>query len=523
MNDSSITQTIKHKVGLNVKNKIKKKPTPISLINCTQSIFIKNKPGDITTSYLDGSQAIQNAEKAKRLLMNNHITQPKIAHLKNKTNIIKTIQTSILSNHRNYNPKTSHSIVNSFTSNQVSHNKSKPVLDNQCTQEQHIKGNHSINLCEKKFHLQKQKPNITFRIAKEYKNLKSNEIMKAFVRNDKGKILKNKLNIEKGKGKPTQSIINSKQKLNNHTRIETVAVLFKDDKCIVQNKVNYLNSCVQNTVRNITNSQCLNKQNLDSISILKENNVNNKIKHNIKRSSEDISLILSKKDKLKKTLKQCAKISELKILLAKGKNISINQALNHQNEITITNEKEQKKKEIDCKKKETDENQKQQCLNNDPVNNKQKSKAPKCPMRLNLLSLIQENSIKYKTNKDISSSIFSFEDIDRIIQTDPNQLDSKCNIEFDSLDDINAIIRKINFEVINKNAINIFSEDNPVYQKYQENFTERFNKNKLRYYNSEQRTNVSGSTCENSSKKTFIPLSKRDYQMIKPQELIVNN
>lgn len=535
MNASSLNETLKQKVGQNCNSKIKKKQTPISLINCTRSIFIKNKPGDIATSYIDGSQTIQNAEKAKRLLMNNFLTQPnafnqsKNTHLKNQTNIIKTIQTSILSSHRNYNPKTSHSIVNSFTSNPVILNKSKAISKDQRIQEQFNTNNPSINFSRKNTQ-EKRNSNITFMIKNPLINpSKNTEISNLFVnRNDKGKALKNKLNIRKNTTKTIKSIVNNKQQLNTTTQIETASGSIKEtNKSIYKYNHNCLNSIVQNNDSNNTNPQCLTEEDLIHLSkeIKKDND---KSKQEIKKSSDDINFLL-KKDKSNKPTKENNKISEIKIQLKKGKNVSITLAPNHQNEIIAeiiagkTNEEEHKKKEQDNKDKEKEKNKnevnKPKSVNNENVNKKRKIKAPKCHMRLNLLSLIQENSTKYRTDKDnINTSKCSFEDIDSIIHTDPNQLDSKRFMEFDNFDDINAIIRKINFNVVKKETINIFSDESPTYQQFQDVFNEKYNKIK-RYDNSERRTNVSGSTCENSSKKTFIPLSKRDYHMIKTQEV----
>lgn len=64
MNTSDINE-IQNQFRISHNNHHKKCPAPISLITCGRSIFIANKPGNIATSYIEGSFKMQNKEKTK--------------------------------------------------------------------------------------------------------------------------------------------------------------------------------------------------------------------------------------------------------------------------------------------------------------------------------------------------------------------------------------------------------------------------------------------------------------------------
>ena len=141
-----------------------------------------------------------------------------------------------------------------------------------------------------------------------------------------------------------------------------------------------------------------------------------------------------------------------------------------------------------------------------------KNKIVKCPIKLNLLSLIQENTQslhkEHSLLKNKSNSTYSIDNIDNVINN-PFIDDTKF-LEFDNFDDMNSIIRKIPFEKVNVKQENIFSIDNnTLYDNFCTQFETKYENSLNKYKNSAKRTNVniSGSTCENSSKKYFIPVS----------------
>jgi hypothetical protein len=128
---------------------------------------------------------------------------------------------------------------------------------------------------------------------------------------------------------------------------------------------------------------------------------------------------------------------------------------------------------------------------------------------LNILSLIKENS---KTLKDKSFQKFTpkgeeFNDIDRILYDKEEENEIIKENYFDNFDDLNNIVKKINFDEVNIEQNNIFTSDknkNSIYSEFEKEFNQRFintiNKdlrNKKRNYS----YGKSASTKDNSSKK----------------------
>jgi len=128
---------------------------------------------------------------------------------------------------------------------------------------------------------------------------------------------------------------------------------------------------------------------------------------------------------------------------------------------------------------------------------------------LNILSLIKKNS---KTLKDKSFQKFTpkdeeFNDIDQILYDNEEENEIIKENYFDNFDDLNNIVKKINFDEINIQQNNIFTSDknkNNIYSEFEKEFNQRFinsiNKdlrNKKRNYS----YGKSASTKDNSSKK----------------------
>ena len=154
----------------------------------------------------------------------------------------------------------------------------------------------------------------------------------------------------------------------------------------------------------------------------------------------------------------------------------------------------------------------------------------KIPKKLNILSLIQENSKKIKDSNYRSQPQFIptliYNDnnfyanrnksytIDDVLNLNNNEInDSLC--VFDNFEDMNSIIKKINFDNVNIKSNNIFAVDNNQWhEKYRENFDNIFEKkftnnkqnmsetqNKMKINNYINHPRQSGSTKENSSNK----------------------
>ena len=175
-------------------------------------------------------------------------------------------------------------------------------------------------------------------------------------------------------------------------------------------------------------------------------------------------------------------------------------------------------------------------------NKKRKQNPPlnKNPKKLNILSLIQENNRKIKTNirgkNNISTYINSINNksfnnnkndyltIDQILYPENDKLFS--NEKFDNFDDINTIVKRINFENVDIKKNNIFTvenkytdkniENNIWYEQFSENFNNIFDKkfesskqnmsatqNKIKktnyIYHSRQSGSTKASNKENSS------------------------
>ena len=178
------------------------------------------------------------------------------------------------------------------------------------------------------------------------------------------------------------------------------------------------------------------------------------------------------------------------------------------------------------------------CYISKEKNKRQKQNPPlnKNPKKLNILSLIQENSKKTKdiykhqpqfittfNNKDknYKNKIKYDETIDDILNPKNYKINDSMDM-FDNFDDINSILRRINFENIDLKTPNIFTvndessgkNNNVWYTKYKENFNNMFDKkftnnkqnmsatqNKIKKNNYVYHSRQSGSTKENSSNK----------------------
>ena len=199
-------------------------------------------------------------------------------------------------------------------------------------------------------------------------------------------------------------------------------------------------------------------------------------------------------------------------------------------------------------KTKTNSNHITECFVSKEKNNKKKKQNPqlnKNPKKLNILSLIQENNRKIKDNNVPRQRQFhsfvendnynkSFnntnvcETIDYILYPDKYAIKDSIDV-LDNFDDMNTIIRKINFDSIDMKSNNIFTvndnknntgkkNENHLYTKYCETFNSIFDKKFLNrhqnmsasqdkikrnnyMYNSKQSGSTKDSNKENSSTK----------------------
>ena len=128
---------------------------------------------------------------------------------------------------------------------------------------------------------------------------------------------------------------------------------------------------------------------------------------------------------------------------------------------------------------------------------------------LNILSLIKENS---KTLKDKSFQKYTpkgedFNDIDRILYDKGEENETIKENYFDNFDDLNNIVKKINFDEVNIEQNNIFTSDknkNIIYSEFEKEFNQRFINSINRDLRNKKRNysyGKSASTKDNSSKK----------------------
>ena len=141
-----------------------------------------------------------------------------------------------------------------------------------------------------------------------------------------------------------------------------------------------------------------------------------------------------------------------------------------------------------------------------------KKKSTNPNLKLNLLSLIQENKNSFlqekKKNKNNKTFLGIKSNINKTEYTIDNVLDNeKSDIkglfpEFDNYDDLYSIVRKLNYEKIEPKKINFFSTKNEYYETFSVEYNKKFNNLFSHGKLSESKlTNTSHSTQDNSNKK----------------------
>ena len=290
---------------------------------------------------------------------------------------------------------------------------------------------------------------------------------------------------------------------NNNKRLNNNYIINKDNKIKINRKNNYeqitkVNINDRNSHTNLINSNSMNNNN--------NNNINNINKYNFH-----------------------------------SKYISSSTIDNNINRLN--------KNEFNTLKNRTNSNNITECFVSKEKNNKKQKQNPplsKNPKKLNILSLIQENSRKNKDsnvprqrqfhsfvendnyNKCYNNNKNIYETIDYILYPDKYAIKDSIDV-LDNFDDMNTIIRKINFDNIDVKSNNIFTvndnknnigkkNENYLYTKFCESFNSIFDKkflnrhqnmsasqNKIKNNNNMYHSKQSGSTKdsnkENSSTK----------------------
>ena len=476
-----------------------KKTLPISLITGPKTIFKKGKLNNIATSYLESSQKIQK---------NFH---------KNKISL-KTLELKKNSKSKNSNSSKVYNTFNITLNSSVQRSKTKKSkISNQNKNQKHMVN--SFNL----------KTNINFNSTLNNVNQKNvNHTLVIIDGIDSYNQVKQNINNNLSKDtKKKKSIINMKG----------IKQIRQNIKKTIENSnnLNYNSVGKNNKKNNIV------KKNVICLHHLEKSNVNNEINSNKKRSktSFEIGKKISNQKKIKIDKNNINGIKRKKMF----KRIFENDKIENMNKKKI-NLKEKLKSEssrtkttINKLKKENSYKRNYNNLNKNSVNKStaittsrtelsvgkedNNKKNEKITMQylpyyqnnknLNILSLIQENNRKLENNFIKSNKRnFSYEkkenSFDNIINVlNPEFSNDKQLNAFDDFDDLNLIVRKIEFDKIKKDSQSIFSVNNNLrYITYCNNFNNNFNNPKNRTIPNKNIQINCFSSRDNISKKSII-------------------
>ena len=423
-----------------------KKQAPISIITGPNPIFVKTKLNNVAASYLGSDQMIHIRHGKKNSFIKqttNLSTNQKFSHVKYKTNCLTNLDVS-LGEPRGFN-KTHNTIITPTTRLKNQEPKKRINVND-------FKRRLSKNLkCppEKKKSSSNNKSLYVGNIKKKVNTTFS----KGVARKSTGKDLSNSTVQFPMTRENTDFQRKTESNIDNHCYgLHEMDILF--------NKINKVSSLKKNLSKNDGKKKILEiKTNFGSLA---NNNIKDKLRFvTIRHTTTNISHNLSKSKKLNSTRQD-----------SKSKN-----------SVGVSSPKPPSQKREE----------------------KKKNKLVKCPMKVNLLSLIQENKLKLKQAKEyFKAQDQSRDGIENIL----NGVNEEETAEIDDFDDLNSIVKKLNFYEIKTDSTSIFSAKNPLYEEYCKQFDEIFDKGN-KFKNSAKRTltNHSGSTRENSSKKTFVPFS----------------
>jgi hypothetical protein len=480
-----------------------KKTLPISLITGPKTIFKKGKLNNIATSYLESSQKIQkNFHKNKISFKTLELKNNSKSKNSNSSNVYNTFNITLNSSVQRSKSK------KSKISNQ---NKNQKNMVNSFNLKSNINFNSTLN------NVNQKNVNHTLIIIDgidSYNQVKSN------TNNNFSKETKKKNSIINMKG-IKQIRQNIKKKIENTYIINNNSV-GKNNKKNISVKKNILSShhLEKSSINNEKNSN--KKRSKTSFEIGKKVSNTNKIKidkinnnNGIKRKKmfkrifekDKIENMSKKKINIKEKLKSNSSRTKININKLKKENSYkrnynnfIKNSVNKSTAITTSRTELSINREDNNKKNEENEKITMQYL---PYYQNNKN--------LNILSLIQENNRKLENNFIKSNKRnFSYEkkenSFDNIINVlNPEFLNDKKLNAFDDFDDLNSIVRKIEFEKIKKDSQSIFSVNNNLrYITYCNNFNNNFNNPKNRTIPNKNIQINCFSSRDNISKKSII-------------------
>ena len=332
----------------------------------------------------------------------------------------------------------------------------------------------------------------------------------------------------------------------------------------------FKNSLIENKIANKNKNLYRNSNNLSNINNSLNNSQNIKIEHphayiyssfveNNSKNKNYNRNTLSKENK-SKINKKFKKEQDMKISIIDSYShktyLNNNLFNNHANLASsntldrINDKNKTNRSEYNLFINSTNSNNVTECYVSKEKNNKKPKQNPplnKNPKKLNILSLIQENNRKIKDNNGRHQHQFhSFaendnynkrynrnknicETIDYVLHPEAYKIKNDAEV-LDNFDDMNTIIKRIDFENVDLNSVNIFTvnedenldkkeESNYLYTRYSEYFNSSFDKkfidrknmsasqnktkNNYHLYHSKQSGSTKDSNKESSSTKKF--------------------
>ena len=477
-----------------------KKIAPISIITHSNIIFKKGKLNNVASSYLESSQKIQNPQN--RTIEATHKSKSKNSNNKNSTHIYntfnKTFGSSYQKNHKQINKiqnkNKKKEMINSFnlSSNIDSNIYNTTNKKNISNSKDGIDSYNHINSTTKK------------NLIKDFNKINS--------KNDTGNLRQMRINIKR-----TLSILINGDGINNDSHFSIGKNNNnKNDKknILVKKNITFFKHQVNKSMlkRDSSINKTINKISFDSENVYKQKNNNNE------KSSKNIKI------KPKKMFKQyfVKKNIEMNTKLKSNiKNKFKNSSINKFNNYSLTNKNNKTKNSVNKSTTistsrtnlsiEKDEKKNEEAfLNNKIFINKNKK-------NINMFSLINDNSKTIKNkSKEIKKGNLSFEqeenssdNIINVLNTKPELLNEQKFIEYDDFNDLNSIIRKINYDSIQKDTESIFSVNNNLkYNIFFKKFNNDINNINISNYisvsNKSIRINNCLTTRNNTSKKKYI-------------------
>ena len=367
------------------------------------------------------------------------------------------------------------------------------------------------------------------------KNMIEMNYQKDFKKRNKNKITSlNSFNFDNNNNKINNinpNLIISNNYLYNLIPFDTLNISVEDENesKLKLNRNSFFESNYHaNTSQNIQSDQKLNYSTIPDSKINKENK--NKINNKYKNDQNQVKLNINNSNNNKNYIINKAYNFQSKFISQNSLDFNNNKNKINKNNLNLHFYKENNNNNISENYASKEKNKKRK--QNPPLN--------KIPKKLNILSIIQENNKKIKTNNIRRKQIFSgplnnnknFNNknesitIENILYPENDTLNDSTEM-FDNFDDMNTIVKKINFENIDLRKNNIFTVENKYngknennnfwYEKYKENFNNIFDKkfknnkqNMSAYQNKIKKTNYiyhsrqSGSTKASNQENSSI-------------------